>query len=186
MWSKDKQGRRSNGRWDRVPGPGVGAPNVSSNATIPVDVPDIPSPLTVPQLTRRSHLDVIATYEAKIAELNTKMETLTDRMNALTEQMTQHTATPSAPPCFGETNTVWKNPAHNGARETIKNSSTIAEMGYNADTGICEVVFQNHSEDIYRYHMEPFEYEEFRLAPSLGRYFNDYIKGNPLYRTSTH
>ena len=59
-------------------------------------------------------------------------------------------------------------------------STLIHSVGYDAETGVLEVQFQDGN--TYRfYDVEPEVYEEFLDAPSKGQYFNDYIRDAYLF-----
>jgi hypothetical protein len=65
-------------------------------------------------------------------------------------------------------------------REPVQ-SSNLATVGYDPQTEILEIEFQNGM--IYQYfNVSPGVYDEFRTASSLGRYFNAMIRNK--YPTS--
>jgi hypothetical protein len=62
-------------------------------------------------------------------------------------------------------------------KENFHKSSTIAESCYDTDTQELTITFNNGTK--YTYHdVSDKLYEEFIMAPSIGRYFCDYIKHN--------
>lgn len=69
-------------------------------------------------------------------------------------------------------------------RTPVTGSSTLATMGYDANTGRCEVTFQSDPDRVYAYTMTPAEYQAFETAPSRGRHFARHIRGNPSHRLS--
>lgn len=67
------------------------------------------------------------------------------------------------------------------SRLPIQHSSAIREIGYSAEANRLEIVMASNPNHVYAYRMVPEEYQEFIGSSSLGRYFAQNIRSNPLY-----
>jgi hypothetical protein len=59
-------------------------------------------------------------------------------------------------------------------------SSNVAEVGYNSDTEELQIIFLNGSSYLYL-NVPQNEYENLLQAPSIGSYFNRYIRNQYPY-----
>jgi hypothetical protein len=64
-------------------------------------------------------------------------------------------------------------------------SSAVAEMGYDPESGRVEVVMRSNPERVYAYRMSPDEWREFDGALSVGSYFARNVRANPRFQYDT-
>lgn len=78
-------------------------------------------------------------------------------------------------------NTQFDTRAEPSVRRRSVESSAIAEMGYDPETGRVEVVMRSNPDRVYAYRMTPQEYERFENAQSIGSYYARHVRGNSDY-----
>lgn len=64
-------------------------------------------------------------------------------------------------------------------------SSAIAEMGYDPETGRVEVVMRSNPDRVYAYRMSPADYNDFASSSSVGSYYARHVRGNSDYQFSS-